>query len=77
MFVMKVDFVRFSTASSPGALVGVRAAAVSVCKQDCRKARVQISFEDEGEQIEDLARVFDPPDHGASEELPNLEELGV
>ena len=41
------------------------------------EARVQISFEDEGEQIEDLARVFDPPDQGASGELPNLEELGV
>src|SRR5467141_1829542 len=56
--------------SSSGGRVGLQSRIVE-------EARVQISFEDEGEQIEDLARVFDPPDHGASEELPNLEELGV
>jgi signal transduction histidine kinase len=55
--------------SSSGGRVGLQSRIVD-------EARVQISFEDEGEQIADLSRVFDPPDH-ASEELPNLEELGV
>jgi signal transduction histidine kinase len=40
-------------------------------------ARLRICFADEGQQIEDLARVFDPADRGGSGELPNLEELGV
>jgi signal transduction histidine kinase len=56
--------------SASGGRVGLQSRIVD-------EARVQISFEDEGEQIEDLVRVFDPPDQGASEELPNLEELGV
>ena len=56
--------------SASGGCVGLRSRIVD-------EARVQISFEDEGEQIEDLVRVFDPPDQGASGELPNLEELGV
>lgn len=40
-------------------------------------AHLRIHFEDEGQHIEDLARVFDPADRGSSGELPNLEELGV
>jgi signal transduction histidine kinase len=40
-------------------------------------ARLRICFEDEGQHIEDLARVFDPSDLGSSGDLPNLEELGV
>ena len=40
-------------------------------------ARLRICFEDEGQHITDLARVFDPADKGSSGELPNLEELGV
>ena len=41
------------------------------------RSRVRICFEDEGQHIEDLARVFDPAEKGSSGDLPNLEELGV
>jgi signal transduction histidine kinase len=40
-------------------------------------SRVRICFEDEGQHIEDLGRVFDPEDRGSSGDLPNLEALGV
>ena len=40
-------------------------------------SRLRLSFADEGQHIEDLARVFDPTDKGGSGDLPNLEELGV
>src|SRR5882672_8270496 len=39
--------------------------------------RLKLCFADEGLQIENLARVFDPLDSGSSGDLPNLEELGV
>ncbi|MCU1265653.1 MAG: signal transduction histidine kinase [Acidobacteria bacterium] len=42
-----------------------------------RPGSLNISLDDAGARIEDLARAFDPEERTGSGELPNLDELGV
>ena len=39
--------------------------------------RLNICLEDEGQNIEDVSKIFDPDDQPGSADLPNLDELGV